>query len=198
MVKTKIICVISALLFALTLFASCGKSEPVAVSDLSLEELEKCVTVAKYKDVTFEKSDKDKQTVIKEYLKSNSKTKELPKGAVEYYLEQLKEQYKYHADEAGMKYDDLLDELGITKEDLKKEAEELVFEDIIFATIQKKENITVTDSDKEKLFDRYVTKYAEIHKYSEEYVRKNLTEKVYQTMLYDKTMEYLIINNSFK
>ena len=198
MTRAKIICVVSALLVALTLFASCGKEESVEVSEFSLAELEECVEIAKYKDVTFEVSDKDKQSVIKEYLIGESKLKKLPDGAADYYFEQLKEQYEYHADEVGMKYDELLEELGLSEKDLKKEAEALVFEDMIFSIIQKKEQISVTDSDKEKYFDKYVTKYAEIHNYSEEQVRKNLEDEVYQTMLYDKTMEYLIISNTFK
>ena len=198
MAKIKFVCIVSVFLFAFASLISCGGAEQVDVSELSLSELEECVEIAEYKNNTFDTSNSDKQSVIKEHLTANSKLNELPEGAVDYYLEQLKEQYKYHANEAGMKYEELLEELSLSEEKLKEEAEDLVFEDIIFAIIQKKENITVTESDKEKLFDRYVTKYAEIHSYSEEYVKTNLTDEVYQTMLHDKTMEYLIINNIFE
>ena len=196
MAKIKLVCASLAIILVLTLFVACGKKEPVELSKLSLAELEECVEIAKYKRITFVFDGTDEQDVIKNHLKSESKLKKLPDGAVDYYLEQLEAEYKYYAKEAGMKYDELLKQLALTQKDLEEEAKALAFEDVIFAIIQKKENITVTDSDKEKYFDRYVTRYAEIHKYSEEHVRANLKDEVYQTMLYDKTMEYLIINNT--
>ena len=196
--RTKVICGILMIFLVFALLISCGETEYVEITELSLEELAACVDVAEYKGVTFEADGANKQDIIKDHLKNESKVKKYPEGAVEYYLEQLKKQYDYYANEAGIEYDALLEELSLSEEKLEKEAEALVFEDMIFAIIQKKENITVTDSDKEKYFDRFVTKYAEIHKYSEDYVRQNLTDEVYQTMLHDKTMEYLIINNIFK
>ena len=197
MLKFKFLRVVSVFLLVSALFISCSKAEFVKVSAFSLSELEECVEIAKYKGMTFEFDGTDEQDMIKNHLKAESKLKKLPEGAVDYYLDQLEKEYKYYAEQAGVKYEELLEQLALTQKELEDEAKSLVFEDIIFAIIQKKENITVTDSDKEKYFDRYVTRYAEIHKYSEEHVRANLKEEVYQTMLYDKTMEYLIINNTF-
>ena len=197
MLKIKFLRVVSVLLLVSALFISCGKAEFVKVSTFSLSELEECVEIAKYKGMTFEFDGTDEQDMIKNHLKAESKLKKLPEGAVDYYLEQLEKEYKYYAEQAGVKYEELLEQLALTQKELEDEAKSLVFEDIILAIIQKKENITVTDSDKEKYFDRYVTRYAEIHKYSEEHIRENLKEEVYQTMLYDKTMEYLIVNNTF-
>jgi replication-associated recombination protein RarA len=52
-------------------------------------------------------------------------------------------------------------------------------------------------AEKSKFFDKYVSKYAEEYKYSEEYVREELSDLVYDLMLNDKTVEFLIVNNSF-
>ena len=79
----------------------------------------------------------------------------------------------------------------------RKDAKSLVKKDLIFELIRKKEGITLTDEEKNAFFDKYVKKYAESYKYSEEYVRAELSELVYDSMLYDKTVEFLIIHNSF-
>ena len=76
--------------------------------------------------------------------------------------------------------------------DIAKELTECELKDILA-----KEGITLTEDEKNTFFDRYVKKYAESYKYSEEYVRAELTELVYDSMLYDKTVEFLIIHNSF-
>lgn len=200
MIKRVAAVLLAVLTLALSLFA-CGENKlERKISSMSIEELEACMTVAPYKGVTFECEGKDKETVINEYLMKESKLIKLPEGddSVEYYITQLKEEYKYHAEKAGISYDELLSELGIEEEDIVLEATELVEKDIIFTVIQKKENITLSDSDKEKHFDKYVDKYAERYGYDKEHVRENLKDEVYSTMLYDKTMEFLILNNKFE
>ncbi len=200
MMKSKLICIL-ACVFSLTfLLFSCAEPEkiaPVDISEFSLSELEEFVEIAEYKNVSIPLGKKSKEEAISDYLTANSKLNKLPEDAVKYYNAQLQEEYKYYAEQSGREYGELLSELGLDEEALLKEAKDLVYKDIIFAIIQKRE-IPLTDSDKEKYFDRYVTKYAERYGYFEEHVRENLKEEVYQTMLYDKTMEYLIINNNVK
>lgn len=200
MLKRIMACLTVIVTLAFSLFACGEKKLERNISKMSLEELEACMTVGEYKGVTLKLEGKDKESVINEYLMKESKLIKLPEGddSLEYYLTQLREEYNYHAEQAGISYEELLKELGLEDEDIVHEATELVEKDIIFAIIQKKENITVSDNDKEKHFDRYVEKYAERHEYSKEHVRENLKEEVYATMLYDKTMEFLILNNKFE
>ena len=80
---------------------------------------------------------------------------------------------------------------------MQAEAKRLVKKDLIFEAIRRREDITLTEEEKSKFFDKYVEKYAESYGYSEDYVREELSELVYESMLYDKTVEFLIINNSF-
>ena len=200
---SKIICALSLLLALLCVFSACGeedeakKAKKVDIAAFSLSELEGFVKVGEYKNISISLNGKSKEEAINDYLVKNSKIEKLPEGAVEYYNAQLEEQYKYHAEQAGREYDELLKELSLSESELLEQAKSLVVKDIILTTVQKKEGITLSDSDKEKFFDRYVEKYAELYGYEKAYVKENLVDEVYQTMLYDKTMEFLILNNTF-
>ena len=97
-----------------------------------------------------------------------------------------------------MRYEEMLDELGEDNITMKSEARRLVKQDMILELIRKKEGITLSDAEKNDYFDMYVSRYAERYGYSESYVREELTDLVYESMLYDKTIEFLIINNTFK
>ena len=195
----KINLIIVSLLFAIcmTAFSSCEKSDSLEVSNMSLEELEECVSVCDYKGLELSLGTQTKEEALVTYVYANSNIKKYPSGAVNYYAEQLKSQYRYYANQADMKYEEMLDKLGEDNVTINAEAKRLVKKDLIFELIRKKESIVLTDEEKVQFFDRYVAKYAEAYKYSEEYVRDELSELVYDSMLYDKTIEFLIINNSF-
>ena len=47
------------------------------------------------------------------------------------------------------------------------------------------------------MFDRYANQYAESYGYEVDYVAEHLSHLVHDSMLYDKTMEYLILHNRF-
>ena len=64
--------------------------------------------------------------------------------------------------------------------------------------ITDEEFAALTDEEKEVHFDRYVDKYVSDWGYDRDYVAKNLADLVYDSMLYDKTTEYLIVNNDFE
>jgi FKBP-type peptidyl-prolyl cis-trans isomerase (trigger factor) len=195
----KINLIIVSLLFAIciTSFSSCKKEDVISVSEMSLEELEKSVSLCDYKGLELSLGAQTKEEALLTYIDENSNIKKYPSGSVEYYSNQLKSQYRYYADQADMKYEEMLDKLGEDNVTINAEAKRLVKKDLIFELIRKKESIVLTEAEKTQFFDRYVKKYAESYKYSEEYVRGELSELVYDSMLYDKTVEFLIINNSF-
>ena len=188
------------LLFAIlltTLFSCKEKEEAVKISEMTQEELEECVVLCEYKDIEISLGERSKEEAILSYIDKNSTVKSYPAGTVDYYLEQLKEQYRYYAEEADMSYEEMLNELGEDNFTMQAEAKRLVKKDLIFEAIRRREDITLTEEEKSKFFDKYVEKYAESYGYSEDYVREELSELVYESMLYDKTVEFLIINNSF-
>lgn len=188
--------IMAILLCAVSLF-SCAESKYVKVSDMSLEELEECVELGDYKGLELVLHSTGKEAALLLYLDENSCVKHYPDGTVSYYVEQLKKQYRYYAEQADIRYEAMLDELGEDNITMNAEAKRLVKNDLVFELIRKKEGIILTEEEKTAFFDKYVKKYAESYKYSEEYVRKELSELVYDSMLYDKTVEFLIINNSF-
>ena len=192
----RILSVITVIAILLMTLLSCGDKSYVKVSDMSLEDLEKNVTLCDYKGLEFVLDSKSKEEAILSYLDVNSAVK-CPDGLIDYYVEQIKAQYQYYADQNGVKYEQMLDMLGEDNITIKAEAKRLIKKDMIFELIRRRENITLSDSEKEQFFDKYVEKYAEIYDYSEEYVREELSDFVYDSMLYDKTVEFLIIHNSF-
>ena len=193
----RILNLIIAVLLLLVSFSSCANSVNVTISEMSVEDLEECVSLCKYKDLELSLGSKTKEEALLSYIEANSTIRKYPRGTVNYYFEQLKEQYRYYAEQADMKYEAMLDELGEDNVTMKAEARRLVKKDLIFELIREKEGIKLTDGEKAQFFDKYVKKYAERYKYSEEYVRAELSDLVYDSMLYDKTIEFLIIHNSF-
>ena len=189
-----LIIVASLLLLALS---SCSGKSTVKISEMSPEELEECVSLCKYKDLELKLGDKTKEEALISYINANSSVKRYPEGTVDYYFEQLKVQYRYYAEEADMRYEAMLDALGEDNVTMKAQARKMVKSDLTLELIRKKEGIALTDEEKTAFFDKYVEKYAESYKYSEEYVREELSSLVYDSMLYDKTVEFLIVHNSF-
>lgn len=186
--------------FLLTLLFSCGKKEvleTVKISEMSQTELEESVVLCEYKDLEIALGDKSKQEAIISYIEMHSAVKNYPAGTVDYYVGQIKAQFEYYAAEADITYEAMLDELGEDNFTMQSEAKRLVKNDLIFELIRRKEGITLSNEEKDSFFDKYVKKYAESYGYSEEHVREELSELVYESMLYDKTVEFLIINNTF-
>lgn len=166
-------------------------------SSLELSELERYIDIGQYKSLSLTQGSRGRGESVWEAILGGAEIKEYPEGHVYYYVGQIKEQYGYYAKNAGMSYDDIIKELGVTDGTILKEARDLTKKDIICAIIQKRENITLTDEEKQTHFDRYVAKYVSEYGYGEEYVRANMADEIYDSMLYDKTTEFLILNNSF-
>ena len=87
--------------------------------------------------------------------------------------------------------------LGYTEESIVSEAKDLVFSDLIGIAIRADADISLTDDEKSRLFDKYAEKYAYDWGYNLAYVEESLKQEVFDLMLYDKTTEYLIKSNAF-
>ena len=197
MIFKRVLSLITVILLLTLSFVSCAKSNNVKISEMTLEELEEYISIGEYKNVEISLGENSKQEALLLYIDKNSSVKHYPESAVAYYAEQLQKQYRYYAEQAGVKYEVMLDELGEDNLTMNAEAKRLVKKDLVFELIRKKEGITLTDEEKAQFFDKYVQKYVQSYKYSEEYVREELSDLVYDSMLYDKTIEFLIIKNTF-
>lgn len=148
--------------------------------------------------IVLDNSDDSKEDALWEVILATDKINNYPEDKVEYYFKQAKQAYMYLVDGKEDDYKKLLESRNIDEEDLRDEARKLVKKDLIYYYIVRKENISVTEEEKSKLFDKYVEEYVSAYGYKKEYVKENMTDIIYESMLYDKTMEYLLNNNTFE
>ena len=188
----------STLLFCV----SCSKNE-VEAKKLDFEmaemsELRSYVTLGDYKGMTIKLDGRTKSEAVWSAIRESAEVIKYPEPLVRYYEQQAKAEYEYHAEKLGIKYKDVLEKLGTSEEEMRSDAERMAIDDVLFEIIKRTEAIVLEESEKQAYFDRYVEKYVEDYGYGEEYVRKELSDEVYDSMLYDKVCEFLITNNKFE
>ncbi len=145
------------------------------------------------------------------YLKNESDSKEkafwdsihvemlkYPEEKVDYYFEQTKASYMYIVNNNEEDYLLLLKNRGTDEQKMRENAQRMVVEDLAYRYIIEKEDIVLTDEEKEQNFDKYVEKFAYEFRKPDAYIIAELSDHVYEAMLYDKTMEWLLANNTFE
>lgn len=192
-----------ALIMLISMF-SCKKSdenesaEPVDFAAMSDDELKSYAELGEYKLMTLKQGSSPKGEVVWAAVKKNATVKDYPEQQVSYYVSQIKAQYAYYAEEAGISYKEMLREVGATDESIRSEAESMAADDVIYELVRRDAKITLRSDEKSKFFEKYVEKYVEDYGYSREYVVENMTDEIYDSMLYDKTTEFLIAYNYFE
>lgn len=188
----------AALLLALP---SCKKDRETAQDGVTYDEehLEESIAPFAYTGLCVELEGENalKSEAVWTLILSRVEILSYPEEAVAYYAEQRRDTYRYYAEKNDWSYEQALEFFGVSEEEIVAEAKEMVKGDLAYLYIVKDADITLSEDEKEEQLDRYVKKYAEDYGYSEDYVRENLTDLIYDSMLYDKTMEYLIVNNTF-
>ena len=157
------------------------------------------VTLGEYKgiEIRLDSADAQKGAAVWNTVVENAEITDYPEGPLKYYISQAEKRYKHYAVEGDMEYSEVLESLGITQKDIEDDAKKLVKEDLVQLAIIKAEGIEITEDEKAKFLDKYVEKYVTNYGYSEDYVRKNLIEEIYKSMIYDKMIEYLVLKNTF-
>ena len=192
-----------ALIMLISMF-SCKKNgenesvEPVDFAAMSDDELKSYAELGEYKLMTLKQGSSSKGEVVWAAVKKNATVKYYPEQQVSYYVSQIKAQYAYYAEEAGISYKEMLREVGATDESIRSEAESMATDDVIYELVRRDADITLREDEKSKFFEKYVEKYVEDYGYSREYVVENMTDEIYDSMLYDKTTEFLIAYNYFE
>ena len=171
-----------------------GVETDLDYTDISLSEYIGEVT---YKGMTVNVGDGTKEEALWSAILKNAQIKAYPEDKVRYYFEQEKASYMYLVGGDKDDYKALLVLRGITEEDMMARAKEMVAKDLIYRLVVEKEKIELTEKEKTELFDRYVDKYVADYGYGKAYVTANMSSIIYESMLYDKTMEYLILQNQF-
>lgn len=192
-----------ALIMLISMF-SCkkdGENEsvgPVDFAAMSDDELKSYAELGEYKLMTLKQGSSSKGEVAWAAVKKNATVRDYPEQQVSYYVSQIKAQYAYYAEEAGISYKEMLREVGATDESIRSEAESMAADDVIYELVRRDADITLREDEKSKFFEKYVEKYVEDYGYSREYVVENMTDEIYDSMLYDKTTEFLIAYNYFE
>lgn len=116
------------------------------------------------------------------------------------FHEEYEENRNYYvdlADKYDMKLDEMLEQLGLTQADLadncNERAADVVFEDMVFYSIVKAENLSLDDSEYKKRATAYA-KELEIELYQLE--AQYTYDGVYEVLLYDKMLDFLYENNT--
>ena len=192
-----------ALIMLISMF-SCKKDgenesvEPVDFAAMSDDELKSYAELGEYKLMTLKQGSSSKGEVVWAAVKKNATVRSYPEQQVSYYVSQIKAQYAYYAEEAGISYKEMLREVGATDESIRSEAESMAADDVIYELVRRDADITLREDEKSKFFEKYVEKFVDDYGYSREYVKENMQDEIYESMLYDKTTEFLITNNQFE
>lgn len=201
---TKPLRAFSAVLAVLLLLCAVGCSKKEGESEgeriLAYEnvDISTAVRLGEYKGLTVTLLDGEtKSQAIWRVIGESSEILEYPAEQLDYYLSQSKARCEYYATVHSVSYEEALAALGYTENSMLLEAKALVASDLLGIAIQKSAGIELTAEEKDKFFNKYAEKYAHDWGYNLAYVKESLAQEVYGLMLYDKTSEYLVTNNSF-
>ena len=198
--------VLSILLCMCMLCACKGKEEEASQESthvqtvaLSSLDMSSYVRLGVYEGLTIalDSADASRGDAVFAAVMETSEILAYPEDQVAYYAEQQRAAYRYYAKQKGASYEEILKANGETEEGLLAKAKELTAKDLVYHAIVQAEQITLTEEEKATHFDRYVTRFVQTYGYGEAYVRENMREQIYDSMLYDKTLEKLITLNTF-
>ncbi len=175
---------------------SITEEQSISYEALTLSEY---VRLGTYKGLTVSVSsdDETKADAVWKAVRQNCEIVACPEEQIAYYAAQTRAKYRYYAKENNLKYEEVLSAFHTSEEKILAEARNMVEDDLVFYAVTAAENITLTEEEVTRLFDKYVQKYVTDYGYTREYVSEHLRENIRSSMLYDKVTEFLITNNSF-
>ena len=176
------------------------QKEPVETSlNYDNVNVEDHVSFVEYKQlsISLESADASREEALWAAILEGAVISSYPEDKVDYFFNQTKKAYLYIVNGNEEDYKLLLKNRGTDEIKMRDEARELVKKDLVYYYIVRKENIVLTDEERTQLFAKYVEEYVNDYRYNREYVIENMTEFIYESMLYDKTMELLLEKNTF-
>ncbi len=202
MKRKHILWLLALLLIGLTLSAaSCAPDESSDDEAESIpydeERLDEYLTSVTYRGlrVLFDEKTETKGEAVWRAVLERAQVSEYPHGQTAYYEAQIRAEYRYLADREDMTYEEMLSFRGMTEEAIEAQAKDMVKSDLVFLYIVRDAGIALSETERTELYDRYADKYVERYGFDRAYVDERLREEVFDSMLFDKTMEYLIIHN---
>ena len=203
----KSLALILALLCISSAFFSCNENgveentesekEYSTMPEYDAENIGSYIKPFKYEGLTVEATaGVSAQASLWNYIVESVEILKYPEAQVEYYVSQERAKYRYFAKRDGIEYEELIEALGITEESMKAAARALVKDDLALMYIINDAKIKLEDAEVAAHTDKYAEKLSEIYGYDAEYIKQNMSEQIYEAMLYDKTMEYLLSRNT--
>lgn len=200
-------CLYSTILFVsilvlLVAACSCEKQEETVHGNrpvYNIEQISDSVRLDAYTDlsIVLEREDSPKGDAIWSVILERAEVLSYPEEAVEYYAEQERQACRYYAKQQDLSYEAAMEQLGLSEQTIEEKAKAMVKEDLVYEYIRADAGIALTENEKSGLFDRYALAFAEQYGYAVSEVKESMADFVYESMLYDKTMEYLIVHNTF-
>ena len=186
----------------LTVACSCKKQEGETSWERPVydtENISEYVRVDTYTDlsIVLEREDSPKGDAIWSAILERAEVLSYPEEAVDYYAEQERQACRYYAKQQDLSYEAAMEQLGLSEQTMEEKAKAMVKEDLVYEYIREDAGIALTENEKSGLFDRYALAFAEQYGYAVSKVKESMADFVYESMLYDKTMEYLIVHNTF-
>ncbi len=169
----------------------------ISYADVDVAQYVKKVTYKGLK-VTLADENVSKEQALWDSIYATVEISSYPEDKVKYYFDQTKKAYMHIVGDDEEDYQLLLKNRGTDEDKMMQEAREMVKQDLVYRYIVSVENIELTDEEKNVLFDKYVDKYVIEFNKSREYIVAKMADYVYESMLYDKTMEFLIASNEFE
>ena len=169
----------------------------ISYADVDIAQYVKKVTYKGLK-VMLEDEDASKEQVLWDRIYATVEISSYPEDKVKYYFNQTKKAYMHIVGDDEEDYWLLLKNRGTDEEKMMQDAREMVKQDLVYRYILAAESVALTDEEKTVLFDKYVDKYVIEFNKSREYIVENMADYIYESMLYDKTMEFLMVNNEFE
>ena len=173
-----------------------GATTELSYTDMDVKQYIKSITYKGF-EISLDSAEHSREEALWDVILENAEIESYPEDKVNYYFEQEKAYYMYLVGNDSDDYETLLSVRGVTEEGMLDDARRMVAKDLIYRWIAETEGITLTDGEKEMHFDRYAEKYVLDYGYTKSYVTENMSDEIYESMLYDKVMEYLILQNTF-
>ena len=135
-----------------------------------------------------EASDSELREALLTQVIENSKIKEYPDEQYQSYYTSVQDQYQELADSFGA----TLEDFGLTEEDLKSEALDTMYRDMIIAAIAEKENLSLSDEE----FSEGAANLADVYEYesADELIEDNGEDVIRQLLLEEKVLDLLVDN----
>lgn len=118
----------------------------------------------------------------------NSTFHQVPSQQVDYYYNKSRAQYESYAAAYGMTYESILAAFNLTDDALKTQAEQYAKQDLVFHSLVKAENLTVTDAEYVDGLAEYAASAGATPAELEAYYG---SDYILETLLWDEMMEML-------